>query len=48
MQICFFGQYYDRQEGTDCEARAGLTRQLVLGYVAALLTSEAGTEYSFI
>lgn len=42
--------YYDREEGTDCEARAGLTRELELGYVAALLTSEAGSrtlEYAY-
>lgn len=43
-------QYYDREEGTACEARAGLTRQKELGYVAAELTSEAGSrtlEYAY-
>ncbi len=35
--------YADREEGVGCEARAGLTRELELGYVAALLTSEAGS-----
>ena len=42
--------YYDRQQGTDCEARAGLTREKELGYVAAMLTSEAGSrtlEYAY-
>jgi predicted alpha-1,2-mannosidase len=42
--------YYDRQEGTACEARAGLTREKDLGYVAAELTSEAGSrtlEYAY-
>ncbi len=42
--------YHDRQEGTDCEARAGLTRELKLGYVAAVFTSEAGSrtlEYAY-
>jgi predicted alpha-1,2-mannosidase len=42
--------YYDREEGTACEARAGLTRELELGYVAAILTSEAGSrtlEYAY-
>lgn len=42
--------YYDREEGTDCEARAGLTRELKLGYVAAVTTSEAGSrtlEYAY-
>jgi len=42
--------YFDRQRGTGCEARAGLTRELELGYVAALLTSEAGSrtlEYAY-
>jgi putative alpha-1,2-mannosidase len=42
--------YYDREEGTDCEARAGLTRELKLGYVPAILTSEAGSrtlEYAY-
>ena len=35
--------YSDREQGVGCEARAGLTRELELGYVAALLTSEAGS-----
>ena len=42
--------YYDREEGTSCEARAGLAREKDLGYVAALLTSEAGSrtlEYAY-
>jgi predicted alpha-1,2-mannosidase len=42
--------YGDRQEGTGLEARAGLTRELELGYVAAMLTSEAGSrtlEYAY-
>jgi predicted alpha-1,2-mannosidase len=42
--------YYDREEGTGCEARAGLTRELELGYVAAIQTSEAGSrtlEYAY-
>jgi predicted alpha-1,2-mannosidase len=42
--------YYDREEGTDCEARAGLTREKKLGYVTAMLTSEAGSrtlEYAY-
>ena len=42
--------YYDRQEGTDCEARAGLTKEYKLGYVAAMETSEAGSrtlEYAY-
>lgn len=44
--------YYDREQGTGCEARAGLTRELQqgLGYVAAMLTSEAGSrtlEYAY-
>lgn len=42
--------YHDRQTGTDCEARAGLTREKELGYVAAELTSEAGSrtlEYAY-
>jgi predicted alpha-1,2-mannosidase len=43
-------QYYDREEGTGCEARAGLTREKELGYVAAEFTSEAGSrtlEYAY-
>jgi putative alpha-1,2-mannosidase len=42
--------YYDREKGTDLEARAGLTRELKLGYVAAVKTSEAGSrtlEYAY-
>jgi len=42
--------YFDRQMGTACEARAGLTREKKLGYVAAQLTSEAGSrtlEYAY-
>lgn len=42
--------YGDRQEGVGNEARAGLTRELKLGYVAAMLTSEAGSrtlEYAY-
>ena len=42
--------YFDRQQGTGCEARAGLTREFKLGYVAAELTSEAGSrtlEYAY-
>lgn len=42
--------YYDRQQGTGCEARAGLTREKELGWVAAILTSEAGSrtlEYAY-
>jgi predicted alpha-1,2-mannosidase len=42
--------YFDRQPGTACEARAGLTRENKLGYVAAQLTSEAGSrtlEYAY-
>jgi hypothetical protein len=38
------------QPHTACEARAGLTRQSSLGYVAAGLTSEAGSrtlEYAY-
>lgn len=43
-------QYYDREEGTSTEARAGLTRELELGWVAAIDTSEAGSrtlEYAY-
>lgn len=43
-------QYYDREEGTSTEARAGLTRELELGWVAAMETSEAGSrtlEYAY-
>jgi len=42
--------YHDREEGTDCEARAGLTRLVDLGYVPAVITSEAGSrtlEYAY-
>ena len=42
--------YFDRQPGTGCEARAGLTREAKLGYVPAQLTSEAGSrtlEYAY-
>jgi len=42
--------YAVREEGTGCQARAGLTRQKKLGWVAALLTSEAGSrtlEYAY-
>jgi predicted alpha-1,2-mannosidase len=42
--------YFDREPGTACEARAGLTREKELGYVAAILTSEAGSrtlEYAY-
>ena len=42
--------YYDREPGTSCEARAGLTRERELGYVAAVATSEAGSrtlEYAY-
>lgn len=42
--------YYDRQPNTACEARAGLTRAKSLGYVPAILTSEAGSrtlEYAY-
>eukprot|EP00604_Paraphysomonas_vestita_P002972 CAMPEP_0174821058 /NCGR_PEP_ID=MMETSP1107-20130205/5318_1 /TAXON_ID=36770 /ORGANISM="Paraphysomonas vestita, Strain GFlagA" /LENGTH=553 /DNA_ID=CAMNT_0016037667 /DNA_START=38 /DNA_END=1696 /DNA_ORIENTATION=- len=42
--------YGDRQEGVGNEARAGLTREFDLGYVAAILTSEAGSrtlEYAY-
>jgi predicted alpha-1,2-mannosidase len=42
--------YGDRQEGVGNEARAGLTREFDLGYVAAMLTSEAGSrtlEYAY-
>lgn len=42
--------YHDREEGTDFEARAGLTRFFDLGYVPAVLTSEAGSrtlEYAY-
>jgi predicted alpha-1,2-mannosidase len=43
--------YYDRERGTSCEARAGLTREKRLGYVAAIKTSEAGSrtlEYAYV
>lgn len=42
--------YFDRQPFTACEARAGLTREKELGYVAAMKTSEAGSrtlEYAY-
>lgn len=42
--------YYDRQPNTSCEARAGLTKEKELGYVAAIQTSEAGSrtlEYAY-
>ena len=42
--------YFDRQPGTGCEARAGLTREKELGYVPAVHTSEAGSrtlEYAY-
>ena len=42
--------YFDRQPHTACEARAGLTREFKLGYVAAIETSEAGSrtlEYAY-
>jgi predicted alpha-1,2-mannosidase len=42
--------YFDRQQGVGNEARAGLTREFDLGYVAAILTSEAGSrtlEYAY-
>lgn len=42
--------YYDREEGTDYEARAGLTTYMANGWVAALKTSEAGSrtlEYAY-
>lgn len=43
-------KYADRQEGVGYEARAGLTKSLSLGYVAAGQTSEAGSrtlEYAY-
>ena len=43
-------KYFDRQENTGCEARAGLTREMKLGYVPAVETSEAGSrtlEYAY-
>lgn len=36
-------RYFDREEGTPQEARAGLTEYMALGYVAADLHSEAGS-----
>jgi putative alpha-1,2-mannosidase len=42
--------YADREEGTGCEARAGLTLEKDLGWVAATLTSEAASrtlEYAY-
>jgi putative alpha-1,2-mannosidase len=42
--------YYDRQQNVGYEARAGLTNYMKLGYVAAGLTSEAGSrtlEYAY-
>lgn len=42
--------YYDRQKSVGCEARAGLTREKELGWVAAVITSEAGSrtlEYAY-
>lgn len=42
--------YYDRQEGTDYEARAGLTTYMANGWVAAMKTSEAASrtlEYAY-
>lgn len=42
--------YADRQPFTSCEARAGLTLEKELGYVAAMRTSEAGSrtlEYAY-
>jgi predicted alpha-1,2-mannosidase len=42
--------YFDREQGTGCEARAGLTLEKDLGYVAAISTSEAGSrtlEYAY-
>jgi predicted alpha-1,2-mannosidase len=42
--------YADREEGTDLEARAGLTKFFDLGYVPVVLTSEASSrtlEYAY-
>ena len=42
--------YFDREEGTGCEARAGLTREKDLGFVPCRTTSEAGSrtlEYAY-
>jgi len=42
--------YSDREEGVGCEARAGLTKEKELGWVAAMQTSEAGSrtlEYAY-
>lgn len=42
--------YFDRQPHTGCEARAGLTKEKQLGWVAAMQTSEAGSrtlEYAY-
>ena len=43
-------QYYDREEGTPVEARAGLTYYMKSGWVAAERTSEAASrtlDYAF-
>jgi hypothetical protein len=43
LSSLLFVYLFAPQEGTPCEARAGLTREKELGYVPVVLTSEAGS-----